>query len=131
MAKIFREYSFIADENIDPELISFIKNQSITINSLLDLGLTGSSDTEILKYAQQAKRVIITQDSDFGSLIYTLNLEFFAIVYLRPGHFSAKHHIETLKSLLRLEVQLNPPFIIVGENYSGKIKIRIRDKIAN
>jgi hypothetical protein len=36
-----------------------------------------------------------------------------------------------LESLLRLETVLNPPFIIVAENSSGKIKIRIRDKIRN
>lgn len=125
----FKDFSFIADENIDPETINFLRSKSIRARSLLELDLIGSSDKEILQFAWTDKEVILTQDSDFGSLIYTLNLDFYAIVYLRPGHFSGQHHIETLKALIKLDVHLNPPFIIVAENYDGKIKIRIRDKI--
>jgi predicted nuclease of predicted toxin-antitoxin system len=126
---IFRDFSFIADENIDPEIINFLRRQSVKATSLLELDLIGSSDKEILQQALKAKEIILTQDGDFGSLIHTMNLDFYAIVYLRPGHFSGWHHIETLKALLQIEVPLNPPFIIVAENYEGKIKIRIRDKI--
>ncbi|MBI1769850.1 MAG: DUF5615 family PIN-like protein [Bacteroidetes bacterium] len=125
----FTDFSFIADENIDPEVINFLRSQSIKASSLLELDLIGSSDKEILQQALKVKGIILTQDGDFGSLIHTMNLDFYAIVYLRPGHFSGLHHIETLKALIRLDVQLNAPFIIVAENYAGKIKIRIRDKI--
>jgi predicted nuclease of predicted toxin-antitoxin system len=125
------EFSFLADENIDPAAINFLQDKSIAISSLLELDLIGSADSDILEYAQKKKLVILTQDSDFGSLIHTMNLDFYAIVFLRPGHFSPSVHIETLESLLRLETVLNPPFIIVAENSSGKIKIRIRDKIRN
>ncbi len=125
----FTDFSFIADENIDPEIINFLRSQSLKVNSLLELDLIGSSDKEILQHALKSKDIILTQDGDFGSLIHTMNLEFYAIVYLRPGHFSGLHHIETLKALFRLDPHLNAPFIVVAENYSGKIKIRIRDQI--
>ena len=126
---IFKDFSFIADENIDPEIINFLRSQSIKASSLLELDLIGSSDEEVLLQAFKGKEIIITRDSDFGSLIHTMNLDFYAIVYLRPGHFLGLHHIETLKALIRLDVDLKTPFIIVAENYSGKIKIRIREQI--
>jgi predicted nuclease of predicted toxin-antitoxin system len=127
----FSEFSFIADENIDPLVINFLRNKSISISSLLELDLIGSSDESILRHAQKARHVILTQDSDFGNLIHTMNLEFYAIVFLRPGHFAASLHIETLESLLKLETQLIPPFIMVAENSAGRIKIRIRGQIGN
>jgi len=119
------QFSFLADENIDPSAISFLRNKSVVVSSLRELDLLGSSDDDILAYAEKTKQVILTQDSDFGSLIHTMDLEFYAIVFLRPGHFSPSIH------MLKLENQLNPPFIIVADNSLGKIKIRVRDNIGN
>lgn len=67
----FTDFSFIADENIDPEIINFLRSQSMKVNSLLELDLIGSSDKEILQHALKSKDIILTQDSDFGSLIHT------------------------------------------------------------
>lgn len=128
---VFSEFSFIADENIDPAAINFLRSKSIAISSPLELDMIGSSDGDLLKYAQKARQVILTQDSEYGGLIHTMNLDFYAVIFLRPGHFSSSVHIEMLKSLLKLDTELNPPFIVVAENSSGKIKIRIRDKIRN
>jgi predicted nuclease of predicted toxin-antitoxin system len=108
---VFSEFSFIADENIDPAVINFLRNKGIAINSLFELDLVGSSDTDVLKYAQKTKQVILTQDSDFGSLIHTMDLDFYAVVFLRPGHFSSSVHSETLDSLLKLETQISQPAI--------------------
>ncbi|HTH57410.1 MAG TPA: DUF5615 family PIN-like protein [Cyclobacteriaceae bacterium] len=109
---VFSEFSFTADENIDPAAIGFLQKKDIAINGLLELDLVRSSDIDVRTYARKSKQVISTQDSDFGSLIHTMNLDFYAVVFLRPRHFLPSVHIATLESLLKLETQLTPPFIV-------------------
>lgn len=125
------QFPFLADENIQTEIVLFLRDQSIRIRSLHDLDMVGSTDSKILLKAQEEECVILTQDRDFGGLVHTLNLKFFGIIYLRPGHFSATHHIETLRAILKMEMSLTPPFIIIGENSKGKVKIRIRENLIN
>lgn len=119
---VFSEFSFTADENIDPAAIGFLQKKEIAVNGLLELDLVGSSDIDVRTNARKSKQVISTQDSDFGSLIHPMNLDFYAVVFLHPGHFLPSVHIATLESLLKLETQLAPPFIVVAENSSGKIR---------
>ena len=82
-----------------------------------------------IKLSFKENRVIITQDRDFGKLIYTQNSDFIGILYLRPGHILPQFHIQTLEHLLESNIQLESPFILIAENFGNSIKIRIRNKI--
>lgn len=120
---------FLADENIHPEVIQYLKQRSLDIISINDVRLNGKPDLEILKLATQLKRVVLTQDSDFGKLVYTSTVTFLGIVYLRPGHKSPDFHIQTLNAILFENLELTPPFVLVGENKTSKVKIRLRNSI--
>lgn len=123
------EFKFLIDENIPPELIDFFRYNDFDVKSVLGEGLVGHSDEDVCALAFTEGRVIITQDQDFGKLIYTSEVSYVGIIYLRPGHFFPEFHIKTLKKIFEENPSPHAPFIIVGENTGNKIKIRIRNSI--
>jgi predicted nuclease of predicted toxin-antitoxin system len=122
-------FKFLTDENIPPELIQFFRLGNFDVTSVLSEGLVGHSDEDVCALAFKEGRVIITQDQDFGKLIYTSDVSYIGIIYLRPGHFFPEFHIETLKKIFEEDPSPIGPFIIVGENTGSKIKIRIRNSV--
>jgi predicted nuclease of predicted toxin-antitoxin system len=121
-----KEFSFLTDENIDIELLVFLRNQGFDVFDIKEEKLFATSDKDILELAYQTKRIVISQDSDFGTLVFRDNLPFWGIIYLRPGHAEAAIHIQTMENLLETDPNLETPFMIVAENYHDSIKFRIR-----
>ena len=121
------EFSFLADENIGLGLVEFIRQQGLITTSILESGQFGKSDLELLQTAFGENQVILTQDSDFGTLVFRDKVDFVGILYLRPGHFSDQFHIATVKTILEADLDLTPPFIIVAENTGETVKLRIRN----
>ena len=62
------DFPLIADENIHPDVIFHLKQKNIKIFSIYESELRGKSDDEIIKFAKDAGKVILTHDSDFGRL---------------------------------------------------------------
>jgi len=92
--------SFLADENIHAELIGYLIEEGFNVLSVNDLNLNGMSDEVIVDAAIIQQRVILTQDSDFGTILFTTKKEFVGIIFLRPGHFAPGFHIKTLETVL-------------------------------
>lgn len=122
-----RDFLFLTDENIDPIVVNGLREQGLDIWDVKENQWFGKTDREILAFANQENRVIISQDSDFGTLIYRDGKSFSGIIFLRPGHFDSNVHIQTLQALLALPNELNSPFILVAENQGEAIRIRLRE----
>ena len=93
--------SIFADENIPPDLITWVKTKGYIISSVKEENLEGTTDTGIIKKCFEGNQVILTQDSDFGKLIFTTNILFYSIICLKPGHLHGAFHIPTLESILK------------------------------
>lgn len=76
--------------------------------------------------AHQERRVSLTHDRDFGAFIYLEKFSFTGIIYLRPGHLDPSFTITSLKFLLEAGIEVHPPFMVVAENTSETIQLRIR-----
>jgi predicted nuclease of predicted toxin-antitoxin system len=118
--------SFFADENIPTDLINWIKMQGYEITSVIEENLQGASDMSIIQKCFVLNRIILTQDNDFGKLIFTASIPFYSVIYLRPGHFDGKFHIPTLQSILKNKELIQKGTRIVGQRIDKKIKIRIK-----
>jgi predicted nuclease of predicted toxin-antitoxin system len=55
----------IADENIDRLIIQAIKETGIEVYSIFELQ-RGIRDEDIIKLSQKPRRIILTEDKDFG-----------------------------------------------------------------
>ena len=123
----FQSLKFLADENIDPELVAFLRSKEIDVIDIKELSLEGSKDADILTFAHGLNRVILTHDDDFGKIIYTQKVSFTGIAYIRPGHFFVEFYIAAFEHLLLQNLDYIYPFILVVEIKDGYFKIRLRN----
>ncbi|MCO6488131.1 MAG: DUF5615 family PIN-like protein [Phaeodactylibacter sp.] len=119
-------FPVLGDENIQSEVVSYLRNEGFEVKYVNEEGLEGEPDQKLLEMAKAENRVVITHDSDFGRLIFTQKIDFVGVIYLRPGHFDPYFTINTWKALLKADLGLKPPFIIVAENNGERVKIRYR-----
>ena len=59
----------IADENIPLPIIETLVKTKIEMISIFD-NYRGISDLEIIKLAQNPPKIILTEDKDFGDLVF-------------------------------------------------------------
>jgi predicted nuclease of predicted toxin-antitoxin system len=120
------EFPLLADENIHPNVIAFLRGEGRDIASISEQGQYGLLDIDVLRLANESKRVVLTHDCDFGGLAVLNAQPVIGIVYLRPGHILAEFTIQTLLAIDARVPEINPPFILVAERAGEDVKIRIR-----
>ena len=119
------DFPLLADENINPEVIDFLREAGSDVESISEHGNFGLSDAEVLREATEAERVVLTHDSDFGGLAL-MGAKLTGIIYLRPGHIRSDFTIKTLEAIRDNAPEVTPPFILVAERTGDTVKIRVR-----
>lgn len=79
---------FLADMGISPKTVQWLINQGYDAIHLLDEGLEKLPDEKILDKAQAEKRVILTVDLDFGTLLAIAKTPFPSVVIFRLNNAS-------------------------------------------
>lgn len=120
------DFNLLTDENIDPVVVRFLREQGFNVSDIKENGWFGKKDVDIMPLAYQEHRVIVTHDSDFGTIVFTKREPFIGIVYLRPGHFDAEPHIQSLNAIISSNLIVVSPFILIAENTGQIVKIRMR-----
>lgn len=123
---ILREATYLADENIHPQVVQYLRDSGISVVTVRETGLAGASDIDILRHSVSCQRVVLTHDSDFGMLAIMAGEPVLGIIYLRPSHIIPEFTISSLKAVFEQVGNPEPPFIIVSERSKQKIMIRIR-----
>lgn len=120
------EFPLLADENIHPDVVLFLRQQGCDIRSVVEKGLFGQSGLSVLRTAHADGRVVLTHDSDFATLVITQDEPFTGIVYLRPGHIHPAFTIQTLRTVAAQPLDAQPLFIVVAERKERTVQIRLR-----
>lgn len=89
-------------------------------------GLSGSSETTLLQLATSQDRVVVTYDSDFGTLVIRGGQTVYGILFIRPADMKAYQVIEMLDSIATMETELEPPFIITAKRTGQNVNVRVR-----
>lgn len=119
------DFPLLADENILPDVIAFLRKTGLDVASVSEQGLFGLPDVQVLQQATEAGRVVLTHDSDFGGMA-VFGAKFIGIVYLRPGHIQSEFTVKTLEAIRDNAPEVTPPFILVAERTGDMVKIRVR-----
>lgn len=86
---------FLIDENLSPKLAGFLRALGYSASSVRDVGLTGSTDKEIVAWAKTHEHIVITRDLGFG-YTYAVKDVAFGLILLR----SKTDATEAFKNLL-------------------------------
>ena len=121
-----RDFGLLTDENLDPDVVAFLRREGFDVSDVCDDGLQGSTDIALLQRAAAANRVVVTHDPDFGTLAIFQKQPVVGIMFLRPGHIDPQFTIETVQSVLSADPDVTPPFLIVARRKGLKVTIRVR-----
>jgi predicted nuclease of predicted toxin-antitoxin system len=119
------EFPLLADENIHPDVVEFLRRKGFDVASVAERGKFSLPDVEVLRQATEEGRVALTHDSDFGGLAI-FGAKFIGIIYLRPGHIQPDFTIKTIEAIRKNAPEVMPPFILVAERTGDTVKIRVR-----
>lgn len=78
--------TLVADESVDYNLIQFLRTKNLVIHSIQEQ-IPSSNDSTVLKFEKDA--VLITEDKDFGELVFKLKLANKGILLLRIQIFTS------------------------------------------
>ncbi|OHD56174.1 MAG: hypothetical protein A2Y33_05385 [Spirochaetes bacterium GWF1_51_8] len=113
---------FLVDENVNFKIISALRKNGYIVLSICE-SYSGLSDNEVLNLAYKNHQILITEDSDFGELVFSYRSFQAGVIFLRY-HFSEIDDI--INSLLNVidkyQDQLYKNFSVITKN-----KIRIRE----
>ena len=119
------DFPLLADENVHPDVIAFLRAIRLNVESIAEQGKFGLPDTQVLQQATESNRVVLTHDSDFGGMAL-FGAKFIGIIYLRPGHIKPDFTIKTLEAIRDNAPEVTSPFILVAERTGDTVKIRVR-----
>lgn len=89
---------FIVDECTGPTVSMWLAEQGHDVYSV-SLHSPGWKDNQVLALANEEKRIIITNDRDFGELIYKFKHTHEGVVFMRLSDETINNKIAVLKRL--------------------------------
>lgn len=59
----------LADENVHYDIVINLQNAGFDVITVIDVGLAGCKDYQVLEYSEKEDRILLTGDKDFGGLL--------------------------------------------------------------
>ena len=112
---------FLVDENVGFSIIEYLRELKFDTKAVSEL-FPSRDDIYILDKAYKEERIIVTNDKDFGHMVFKSNLSSAGIILFRFNDESPELKRNAIKTILSLpEEKVLNHFIVASEN-----KIRIR-----
>jgi len=106
---------FIADVNIEKVIVNYLTEEGYDIKWVPDFNCA-IHDEELLKLANKEKRVLITNDKDFGALTFLQKKLSAGIILIRIKGQKAEDKLKLMKKLLQQHRdKLLNHFVIITE----------------
>lgn len=112
---------FLLDESADFPLASYLQDLGYDVTTIAHDYPHALKDFEVLKIATSERRILITNDRDFGELIFRQKLPHHGIILFRLG----KENIETKRAWLKIvltDYQESLSQFIVVTNHGIRIR---------
>ncbi len=113
---------FLADVNIEKDIVDFIKKSEYDVLWIPDYNCR-LNDDELLKLAKNENRILITNDKDFGELLFLQKKISAGIILKRVKNQDVKQKLYAFKKLLDYYPQkIKNHFIVLTEK---RIRIKL------
>ncbi len=117
---------FVADENIDEPIIQALRKLHLEVISISE-SMPGSSDSDVLVFANKRNAFVITSDKDFGELIFRQRKILKGVILLRLHGLLIDEKVRIVEEFFlkhNNSFKDNNLFIVISEN-----SVRIRKSI--
>jgi predicted nuclease of predicted toxin-antitoxin system len=111
----------LADENIAADLVAWLRGQGHDVLYAAEV-LAQELDTVLLRTAEAEDRLVLTEDKDFGELVFRDRLNSHGVILLRVSNLSLAERIARLAEAWSVvESNHRGRFIVITAN-----KVRVR-----
>lgn len=105
---------FLLDESAEVQIAKFLESLGYNIKIVQRDFAIGVSDDWILHIGYTEQRIVITNDRDFGELVFKKKRPHFGVVYFRfPLDSNAEQKIASLKKLFSTHAKDLGKFLVV------------------
>ncbi len=112
---------FLVDESVEYSVVNFLRNLGYDTYSIAEQS-PSIDDKYVLSIAYDEERILITNDKDFGELIYRLKLPHRGVILFRLWKENGDSKTKRLKQLIdKFSSKFPNRFVVVTEN-----KVRFR-----
>lgn len=111
----------IIDENVDQVLVDRLASKKYKIIPIREYK-PGISDREVIELAKLKKGLVITEDKNFGELVFSYDIKDCSVIFLRYDKIDYDHIEKNILKLLEVYYE-NPGHFFITIT---KRKIRIR-----
>jgi predicted nuclease of predicted toxin-antitoxin system len=108
---------FLLDQDVHALTAGLLQEHGYDVITASELGLSRALDLDLLKVAEEQKRIFVTRDRDFGNLVF-VQREGSGVIYLRilPTDMD-EVHAEPIRVLeTSTENELRRSFVVVEKN---------------
>lgn len=113
---------FLIDESSGKKLAIFLSQKGYDVKYVGNF-MPSSSDKEVLDFAEKENRILITNDKDFGELIFRLSKPSSGVILLRLKDESVNNKQKYILQVInKFSNKINKSFLVVTEK-----KVRIKN----
>jgi len=108
--------NFLADEGVDKPIVDQLRNSGFDVHYILETH-RGADDEMVLRLANEENRILLTQDKDFGELVYRLQRVHQGIILIRLGNTPALEKANLVNFvLLEYGEKIESSFTVIQPN---------------
>ncbi len=89
----------LADEGIDKPIVDRLRQTGFDVHYILETN-PGAEDELILSISNSEERILLTQDKDFGELVYRLHSSHSGVILIRLAGLSPNIKAEIVSKML-------------------------------
>ncbi len=104
---------FLLDENVDIRVATFLEDRGHDVTAVARDYQRSLPDAEVLALAVREERIVITQDRDFGELVYRQQHAHAGVIYLRVQPPDIQLILGRLEALLQQPEERFSRFLVV------------------
>lgn len=118
--------NFVADESCAAPVIRALRNNGHDVLSIAEVA-KGATDEHVLKRALDEKRVLITEDRDFGELVFARGNPTAGVILVRiPNLARLTKPATVVQAIAKLGSRLQNAFTVIEP---GRVRISSRPRI--
>lgn len=115
--------NFVADESCAAPVIRALREAGHDVIAIAEVS-RAATDDQVLDRALTEDRVLITEDSDFGELVYRRGRSSAGVILVRfPSHARRAKSATVVEAVTKLGSRLNGAFAVVQ---AGRVRISVR-----
>ena len=114
---------FLVDESVDIRIGAYLVSVGHDATTVAEDYEPSIADTEVLDHARREGRVVITNDRDFGELVFRHHQAHSGVIYFRLGTFELAPMIRRLNAVLDRFPDQIEEFIVVTPH-----RMRVRSR---